>query len=234
MPAEAMTITLGPAGYTGADVAQVTFDNLPLGRLGNYCQGIVCFSGDAFVANGLTSNVSAPPYTDTTNYLTVPKGGYETITFSSPVTDPAFFWGSMDGGYEPPNPDFENAVQINYAGPTTANLCSTGNCSALIMGGGSDTFYGHDLINYALTPNGNQFSWDSNRYVGFLQTQVVSLVLMTNDNAFELDNIGWMQDPPDPAPVPAVPEPSTWAMLLIGFAGLGFVFHRSRRKLMAA
>jgi hypothetical protein len=28
----------------------------------------------------------------------------------------------------------------------------------------------------------------------------------------------------------AVPEPSTWAMMLIGFAGLGFAFHRSRRK----
>jgi hypothetical protein len=34
--------------------------------------------------------------------------------------------------------------------------------------------------------------------------------------------------------VPAVPEPSTWAMLLIGFAGLGFVFRRSRRKLSRA
>jgi hypothetical protein len=27
-----------------------------------------------------------------------------------------------------------------------------------------------------------------------------------------------------------VPEPSTWVMLLIGFAGLGFAFRRSRRK----
>ena len=27
-----------------------------------------------------------------------------------------------------------------------------------------------------------------------------------------------------------VPEPSTWAMMLIGFAGLGFAFRRSRRK----
>jgi hypothetical protein len=28
----------------------------------------------------------------------------------------------------------------------------------------------------------------------------------------------------------AVPEPSTWAMMLIGFAGLGFAFRHSRRK----
>jgi PEP-CTERM motif len=31
-----------------------------------------------------------------------------------------------------------------------------------------------------------------------------------------------------------VPEPSTWAMMLIGFAGLGFAFRRSRRKVSFA
>jgi hypothetical protein len=28
----------------------------------------------------------------------------------------------------------------------------------------------------------------------------------------------------------AVPEPAAWAMMLLGFAGLGFAFRRSRRK----
>jgi hypothetical protein len=32
------------------------------------------------------------------------------------------------------------------------------------------------------------------------------------------------------SPVAAVPEPSTWAMMLLGLAGLGFAFRRSRRK----
>jgi probable HAF family extracellular repeat protein len=32
----------------------------------------------------------------------------------------------------------------------------------------------------------------------------------------------------------AVPEPSTWAMMLIGFAGIGFAFRRSRRKVSFA
>jgi hypothetical protein len=31
-----------------------------------------------------------------------------------------------------------------------------------------------------------------------------------------------------------VPEPSTWAMLPIGFAGLGFAFRQSRRKVSFA
>jgi hypothetical protein len=34
--------------------------------------------------------------------------------------------------------------------------------------------------------------------------------------------------------VAAVPEPSTWAMMLLGFAGLGFAFRQSRRKVSFA
>jgi PEP-CTERM motif len=31
-----------------------------------------------------------------------------------------------------------------------------------------------------------------------------------------------------------VPEPSTWAMMLLGFVGLGFAFRQSRRKVSFA
>jgi uncharacterized protein (TIGR03118 family) len=34
--------------------------------------------------------------------------------------------------------------------------------------------------------------------------------------------------------ISAVPEPSTWAMMLLGFAGLGFAFRRSRRRVSLA
>ena len=36
------------------------------------------------------------------------------------------------------------------------------------------------------------------------------------------------------ATVGAVPEPATWAMMLLGFAGLGFAFRQSRRKVSFA
>jgi PEP-CTERM motif len=32
----------------------------------------------------------------------------------------------------------------------------------------------------------------------------------------------------------AVPEPSTWAMMLVGFGGLGFAAYRRRRGAVAA
>jgi hypothetical protein len=37
-----------------------------------------------------------------------------------------------------------------------------------------------------------------------------------------------------PGAISAVPEPSTWAMMLLGFAGLGFAFRQSRRKVSFA
>jgi PEP-CTERM motif-containing protein len=36
------------------------------------------------------------------------------------------------------------------------------------------------------------------------------------------------------APVSAVPEPSTWAMMLIGFAGLGYIGLRQRKRVIVA
>jgi hypothetical protein len=35
---------------------------------------------------------------------------------------------------------------------------------------------------------------------------------------------------PDPLRTSAVPEPSTWAMMLLGFAGLGFAGYRKSHK----
>jgi len=65
-------------------------------------------------------------------------------------------------------------------------------------------------------------------YVGF-EDQVISTVL---GNASELnyDDVQFVM-----SEVAAVPELSTWAMLIVGFAGLGFMgYRRSRNNLVAA
>jgi uncharacterized membrane protein len=61
----------------------------------------------------------------------------------------------------------------------------------------------------AVTANGIN---DNNQIVGFF--------VDANDNT-----IGFIS-----SAISAVPEPSTWAMMLLGFCGLGFAFRQSRRK----
>jgi hypothetical protein len=43
-----------------------------------------------------------------------------------------------------------------------------------------------------------------------------------------------LEEPASLTSIGFVPEPSTWAMMLLGFAGLGFAGYRSARKTAVA
>jgi hypothetical protein len=64
-------------------------------------------------------------------------------------------------------------------------------------------------------------------YFGFTDTSACSSATITNisDDAWAVDNVSYNFS--------AVPEASTWAMMLAGFAGLGFTGYRSSRKRVA-
>jgi hypothetical protein len=61
--------------------------------------------------------------------------------------------------------------------------------------------------------------------VNFMQTNAPA-----DSQALTKNLVGFVQN----QVTPGVPEPSTWAMMLLGFAGLGFVFRQSRRKVSFA
>ena len=79
---------------------------------------------------------------------------------------------------------------------------------------------GADLIP-TLLATGNQTSYDTNRYVKFYLTSGTfdTARLTSTNNSFEVDNIA-----------AGVPEPSTWVMMLLGFAGLSFATMRVGRR----
>ena len=76
----------------------------------------------------------------------------------------------------------------------------------------------------ALGFNGDQSGALTNAYVTFTDLSFNKIVLASSGNSFEFDNISYGNVGP-------VPEPSTWAMMLLGFAGLGFVYRRRRSRL---
>jgi hypothetical protein len=73
--------------------------------------------------------------------------------------------------------------------------------------------------------NGNQASGNTNRRYFFTfgaADNVNKVVFNTTQPAFEFDNIA--------AAISSVPEPSTWAMMILGFGLVGFSLRNDRRQ----
>jgi ABC-type amino acid transport substrate-binding protein len=93
-----------------------------------------------------------------------------------------------------------------------------------LLGAGGNVLYSY-TGNAVFDPaNGNQTSPNTNPLVtlfitGADQTAIRSLRLSSTQNAFEIDNLA----------INAVPEPSTWALMLLGFGAVGFSMRRGRR-----
>jgi hypothetical protein len=47
------------------------------------------------------------------------------------------------------------------------------------------------------------------------------------------DDVELPPDGPNGTPIPSVPEPSTWVLLMLGFAGVGFLTYRRLRSAAA-
>jgi PEP-CTERM motif len=137
--------------------------------------------------------------------------------------------GTVLGGHVTINgfsPDFTNLLRV-FQDPHTAEIDLA---NGTVSGPNLDIFY-FDLI------NGGSF-------VGFTGSTELYDANVASDcvlvpggwgcnanTAFSMSGVPFGALTPE---VSGVPEPSTWAMMLLGFAGLGFAFRQSRRKLSFA
>ena len=123
------------------------------------------------------------------------------------------------------------------AGDAGTLMSAIGYQSVSFLWGSMDTYNTLSLLNadgsvmsqwtgaQAYTPsNGDQYDAATNRRVTFRSdgAAIYGLRLESGQPAFEVDDVAFAQ---------AVPEPATWGMLLMGFAGLGAVLRRRRRPL---
>lgn len=171
-----------------------------------------------------------------------------TYDFDTPATTPIFIGGGIvgpgtsSGLYAQP---LGSTGQYFSAGPSTSpppTNITIGNdigSFSLIWGslddyntlvlhtmGGDYTYTGLDIA--ALIPglaNGDQSDPNTNPIVTFLLTgldqQAVNFNMTSTQNAFEIDNIA----------VNPVPEPATWAMMLLGFGAAGYSMRRTKKAI---
>ncbi len=89
-----------------------------------------------------------------------------------------------------------------------------------LKGGGTQVITGLQLGAISGAANGNQTAANTNgRFTFRSDTPIIGFDLHSTTNSFEVSNIG-----------AAVPEPATWAMMIIGFGAVGSMVRSQRRK----
>lgn len=168
-------------------------------------------SGNGQIVQGFKSGVYAQPYGDTTKYLSVPQSGANgTATldlsgynFDGVVDGFSFYWGSIDT---------YNSLLINTSSGSTP--------------------FAFDGQNPPPPANGAQFDAANNRRVFFSLAPgetLNSLEFHSNGYAMELDDIVFTGKPDGPKVTAGVPEPTTWAMMLVGFGFVGGAMRSAKR-----
>ena len=119
---------------------------------------------------------------------------------------------------------------VSFAAPLTSfsffwgSIDTYNKVTVDLLGGGTQVFTGSDIatqfgVSNGIQATGCQVPDNCNRYFTFSGTggsQITGFSLYSESNSFEITNVS------------AVPEASTWAMMILGFLGVGFLAYRRR------
>jgi PEP-CTERM motif len=164
-------------------------------------------SGVAATEKGTLPGTYAAPLgmgtstTTGTTYMAVEGGGTELATWATPQTSLSIYWGSIDAD--------------------VAGAPSGGNVNDLSITVDGYTLTGLDLMAMGANGSGSQTDPKANQLVTITGlTAFTEVEFHTTRNAFEF-SLGSSS---------SVPEPATWAMMMLGFAGLGYTAFRRNSK----
>jgi hypothetical protein len=131
----------------------------------------------------------------------------EIATWKTPQTSLVLYWGSIDGDV------------------CAVGSSSCGNLNQVSIQVGTEILTGAQLIGMgtpAVKGEGGQSNPADNQLVVIEGLSPFTTVkFSTSANAFEFS-------------IPTIPEPSTWTMMVLGFAGLGYAAFRRNSKSRAA
>ncbi len=158
------------------------------------------FSLTGGVIQSNSNGIGAEPAGDTSKYLTANSNNPATLLSTTGYNTVSFYWGSMDS---------YNTITL---------LDKNGNAI--------QSFTGLSVFTPA---NGDQSAGATNRRVTFTTTggtsAIYGLEFQSGAPAFEVDNIAFTS----PVPIGAVPESSSWAMMIGGLGMVGSSLRRSKK-----
>ncbi len=191
--------------------ALVTISNQEEGNLfGPLSEGQIIYDFDAiaapnviYVGNVLqgplqTPNTASPPYNGSVNGDDTKYASVQANTVGTFSTLNGF--ALSDFSFYLGSPDDYNTVTFNF------------------LGGGSQTLTGNEIWGPGVAGDGDRTK-GYRIYYDFGGDKVTSIVFGTGStNAFEFDGLA--------ATITAVPEPATWAMMILGFGAAGAMIRR--------
>ena len=185
----------------------------------------VTVGGNTLLNQGQVSSFAANTYDF--------NGGPSPFTNVNPGGN-LFYTGSVGGQNATPFGDTSQYVSVGTsATPQSATLLVSSFANYVGLYWGSIDSYNNILITYAdntfdsvnsnlyglLTPSNGDQGLQGSKYVNiFTDKAIQSITFSSTSKAFEFDNVS----------IAAVPEPSTWAMMILGFLGVGFVAYRRK------
>jgi hypothetical protein len=194
--ANAASITILPAGDLGPPAgygAGATFDTVAAQPYGStVSSGSFLDGGAAFSGSGVVMN----------------NGGQGSLgLYATPFGDATNYLAVLGGGSEQiAFSALKSSFGLYWGSVDTYNSLAFYNGGTLVA-----TITGAN-VDPPMIANGGQTEYSSNGYVLISALpQFDRVVVASSSNSFEFDNV-----------VAGVPEPSTWAMLLLGFTGLGY------------
>ena len=137
--------------------------------------------------------------------MSILGGKSEMLAFATAQTSFGLYWGSIDA---------YNEVQFLLGNSSVATYFGNTLNAVPPVGSNGDQF--------------NQLALSTNAYISFSGLTFDKVILSSSGNSFEFDNISYgggrtlFQN--------GIPEPSTWAMMILGFAGVGFMAYRRRSQ----
>jgi hypothetical protein len=145
--------------------------------------------------------------------------------------------GAMGAGYVGAGGSltYQESADFQFNGHGTIFL---GFLSTMSVGNGFDSSTFQIFVNGGLflsrtfneLASANSFFTDNFLDLGHFSSGVTDIELLYSETMSSTQGFGFTYGVAATGFASAVPEPSTWALMLLGFIGLGFAFHRSRRN----